>query len=73
MSYKVKVTKSIQQKFYKKTLKHPQLTKQLENTIKKLREAPFYRGLRTHKADVQSSPTPACSSWVNEEYRLIWD
>lgn len=46
--------------------------KQIEKVLNKISVNPFEKSLRTHKVSTEYID-PAYSSYVNGEYRVIWD
>lgn len=73
MNYILSYTTKAEAKIKKKCRKDLKLREKMEKALNLLSLWPFYKSLNTHKTDHPDVKGKVYSSWVEGNYRLIWD
>ncbi len=71
--YILELSNHAETKILKRTKRDRILAGQTEKALNNIAKNPFYPSLKSHKANVAVTNSKAYASWVNGEYRIVWD
>lgn len=71
--YVLRIPATVESHIAKRCKKDRQLLAKMSRSLDKLVIDPFYPGLKSHKILAKKTGKPAMASWVDGEYRILWE